>query len=65
MISQGILEVCKELPEDPVDYLSDYLVKRQNEVLNFSRSGSKHSKKSDKDKSGSSNKSSKDEGIEH
>jgi len=62
MISQGILEVCKDLPEDPVDYLSDYLIKRSAEVLNFSNSNS-HSKQGNDqhDKTHSSNKSSMDE----
>jgi adenylate kinase len=25
MLSQGILDVCKNLPEDPVEYLANYL----------------------------------------
>lgn len=32
ILTEGLIDVCKELPEDPVDYLSEYLFKRCLEV---------------------------------
>lgn len=32
ILTEGLIEVCKELPEDPVDYLAEYLFKRSLEV---------------------------------
>jgi adenylate kinase len=28
LLSQGILEVCQKLPDDPVDYLAEFLFER-------------------------------------
>ena len=36
-LSQGLIEVGKEMPEDPIEYLADYLMKQSKETLNFSR----------------------------
>lgn len=32
ILTDGLIEVCKNLPEDPVDYLAEYLFKRSLEV---------------------------------
>jgi adenylate kinase len=32
ILSQGILEVCQKLPDDPVDYLADFLFERSAQV---------------------------------
>jgi adenylate kinase len=32
ILSQGILEVCQKLPEDPVDYLADFLFSKSINV---------------------------------
>ncbi len=32
ILTEGLIDVCKELPEDPVDYLAEYLFKRSLEV---------------------------------
>jgi adenylate kinase len=31
-LAEGLLEVCRVLPEDPVDYLAEYLFKHSNET---------------------------------
>jgi len=32
ILTEGLIDVCKKLPEDPVDYLAEYLFKRSLEV---------------------------------
>lgn len=32
ILTEGLLEVCKRTPEDPVDYLSEYLFRRSLDV---------------------------------
>lgn len=32
ILTDGLIEVCKNVPEDPVDYLAEYLFKRSLEV---------------------------------
>jgi len=32
ILSQGILEVCQKCPEDPVDYLAEFLFERSMQV---------------------------------
>ena len=30
-LAEGLLEVCRVLPDDPVDYLAEYLFKHSND----------------------------------
>ena len=32
ILTDGLIEVCKRIPEDPVDFLSEYLFKRSLDV---------------------------------
>jgi adenylate kinase len=32
IMTDGLIEVCKSVPEDPVDFLAEYLFKRSLEV---------------------------------
>ena len=32
ILSQGILEVCQKLPDDPVDYLAEFLFEKSMQV---------------------------------
>ena len=32
ILTEGLIDVCKELPENPVDFLAEYLFKRSLEV---------------------------------
>lgn len=32
ILTEGLIEVCKLLPDQPVDHLSDYLMKRSYEI---------------------------------
>ncbi len=31
-LTEGLIEICKSLPADPVDYLADYLLKKADEL---------------------------------
>ena len=32
ILTEGLINVCKEMPEDPVDFLAEYLFKKSLEV---------------------------------
>ena len=32
ILTEGLIQVCKEIPEDPVDFLAEYLFKRSLDV---------------------------------
>jgi len=32
ILTDGLIEVCKKTPDDPVDYLAEYLFKRSLDV---------------------------------
>lgn len=32
VLTEGMIEVCRVVPTDPVDYLADYIFKKSNEV---------------------------------
>lgn len=34
VLTEGMIEVCKVGPIDPVDYLADYIFKKSNEMRN-------------------------------
>lgn len=34
ILTEGLIEVCKKIPEDPVDFLAEYLFKRSLEIIN-------------------------------
>ena len=36
-LSLGLIEVAKEMPNDPIEYLAEYLMKKSKEALNFSK----------------------------
>lgn len=31
-LTQGLIDVCKKVPGDPVDYLADFLLKKADEI---------------------------------
>ena len=31
-LTEGLIDVCKKIPEDPVDYLSNFLLKKADEI---------------------------------
>lgn len=31
-LTEGLIELCKEIPDDPVDYLSNFLLKKADEI---------------------------------
>lgn len=31
-LTQGLIDLCKKVPTDPVDYLADYLLKKADEI---------------------------------
>jgi hypothetical protein len=31
-LTEGLIELCKQIPEDPVDYLSEFLMKKADEI---------------------------------
>ncbi len=32
LLTDGLIEICRKTPEDPVDYLAEYLFKRSLDV---------------------------------
>lgn len=31
-LTEGLIELCKKIPQDPVDYLSNFLLKKADEI---------------------------------
>ena len=31
-LTEGLIDLCKTIPEDPVDYLSNFLLKKADEI---------------------------------
>jgi hypothetical protein len=31
-LTEGLIELCKTIPDDPVDYLSNFLLKKADEI---------------------------------
>jgi len=31
-LTEGLIDLCKKVPGDPIDYLSDFLLKRADEI---------------------------------
>lgn len=31
-VMEGLVEMCKNIPTDPVDYLSDFILKKADEI---------------------------------
>lgn len=31
-LTEGLITLCKDIPEDPVDFLAEYLIKRADEI---------------------------------
>lgn len=31
-LTEGLIELCKKIPDDPVDYLSDFLMKKADDI---------------------------------
>jgi len=31
-LTEGLIDVCKTIPDDPVDFLSDFLLKKADEI---------------------------------
>lgn len=37
VLTEGMIEVCRVCPTDPVDYLADYIFKKSNEVAKWAK----------------------------
>ena len=31
-LTEGLIDLCKDIPEDPVDYLANFLLKKADEI---------------------------------